>query len=567
MKSKVNTVKEIDDRLNQVIEQITSLSDLQTKHIQSLTRIGVALSSVSNLDMIFDMILSEAIAFSNADAATIYKVSEDGKKLDFVIVYNKTLKLRMGGKHTPITWNSIPLFNKDGESCLSHIASNVFHKKRMLCFEDVYKTREYDISGTKAIDASNHYRSKSMLTVPLKDHENEVLGVLQVINPLDANGNITSFTNEQKVMLKSLASQAAIAMSNRKLINDLETLLMQFMQAIAKGIERKSKYSSNHITRVSLLADMIANKINNDQTGYFRQISFTPSELKELSMAGLMHDVGKIVTPEYVMDKSTKLETITDRIHLINLRFELFKKALALSRAERGEEKILKTAMGWYPDMKPVNWDELISRLDSDRAFLTKVNKGGELLTDKALQQINRIRKMQFSFQKQKFNLLTADEVVNLQIRQGTLSPAERNTMKEHVMITWEMLSEVTFPVKFRNVALYAATHHEKLNGKGYPFGLKDEQLPLQSRILAISDIFEALTASDRPYKKGNTLSEALSILAHCAKEQEVDADLLDFILDSGIYLDFARKYMKPKLIDKVDIKAVKQIYRKGKRH
>jgi HD-GYP domain-containing protein (c-di-GMP phosphodiesterase class II) len=567
MKSKVNTGKEIDERMNQVIEQITSLSDLQTKHIQSLTRIGVALSSVSNLEMIFDMILSEAIAFANADAATIYKVSEDKKRLDFVIVYNKTLKLRMGGKHTPITWASIPLFNKDGESCLSHIAANVYHKKRMLCFEDVYKTREYDISGTKAIDASNHYRSKAMLTVPLKDHDNEVLGILQVINPLDANGNITSFTNEQKVMLKSLASQAAIAMSNRKLINDLETLLMQFMQAIAKGIERKSKYSSNHITRVSLLADMIANKINNDQAGYFRQISFTPSELKELSMAGLMHDVGKIVTPEYVMDKSTKLETITDRIHLINLRFELFKKALALSRAERGEKKILKAAMGWYPDMKPLNWDELISRLDSDRAFLTKVNKGGELLTDSALQQINRIRGMQFSFQKQKFNLLTADEVVNLQIRQGTLSPAERNTMKEHVMITWEMLSEVTFPVKFRNVALYAATHHEKLNGKGYPFGLKDEQLPLQSRILAISDIFEALTASDRPYKKGNTLSEALSILAHCAKEQEVDADLLDFILDSGIYLDFARKYMKAKLIDKVDIKAVKQIYRKELRH
>jgi HD-GYP domain-containing protein (c-di-GMP phosphodiesterase class II) len=139
--------------------------------------------------------------------------------------------------------------------------------------------------------------------------------------------------------------------------------------------------------------------------------------------------------------------------------------------------------------------------------------------------------------------------------------------MNEHALVTWEMLSEVTFPGKFRNVALFASTHHEKLNGKGYPFGMKAEQLPLQSRILAISDIFEALTALDRPYKKGNKLSEALRILACCARDMEVDSDLFDFILESGLYLEYASKYMKPEQIDKVDLKAIRKIFKTGKKN
>jgi HD-GYP domain-containing protein (c-di-GMP phosphodiesterase class II) len=388
--------------------------------------------------------------------------------------------------------------------------------------------------------------------------------VLQIINAMDRQGNVIPFKNEHKVMIKSLASQAAIAMSNRKLINDLEILLMQFMKAIAKGIERKSKYSSNHITRVSLLADMIAGKINKDITGTFRNISFSESELKEISMAGLMHDVGKIVTPDIVMDKSTKLEAITDRIQLINLRFELFKKALALYRIEHGEKEIIKTARKWYPQSRPPSWDKIISSLDDDKAFLAQVNNGGELIELNAQNRIDHIQKIKLRFDGVQYILLTEDEAENLKISYGTLSPAERLTMNEHALVTWEMLSDIKFPIKFRNVPLFASTHHEKLNGRGYPFGMKDKQLPLQSRILAISDIFEALTAIDRPYKKGNKLSEAIQILAVCARDNEVDADLLDFMLDSGLYLDYANRYMKPDLVDKIDVNAIKKIYRKG---
>jgi len=561
MKSNLTKNNEAEKDLNEVIEQITKHSDKQTRHIQSLTRIGVALSSVTNLEKIFDLILEEAISFTNADAATIYKVSEDKQSLEFVIVYNKSLNLRMGGTHSSVLWKNIPLFDKESKPQLKYIVTNVYHKKRLLCFKDVYKIKDYDVSGTEEIDSANNYISKSMLTLPLKNHEDEVLGILQVINALDKNGKIIAFKDEHIVMLKSLASQAAITMSNRKLINDLETLLMQFMQSIAKGIERKSKYSSNHIIRVSLLTDMIAQRLNDNKSGKFSKVNFSANELKELSMAGLMHDIGKIVTPDFVMDKSTKLEAVTDRIQIVNLRFELFKKALALYKNEHGEAQFLKKAEQWYPQTKLKNFKSLLSKIDADKEFLRIVNQGSEAITEDILDHIRRIKKMEIEFDGQNWFLLSEEEYSNLQIRRGTLSVTERKTMDEHVLVTWEMLSELSFPNKYKNVALYAASHHEKLNGTGHPFGLKEIDIPLQSRILAIADIYEALTAADRPYTKGKKLSEALKILAFCAKDKEIDSDLMDFLIDSGLYLEFARKYMKPEQIDAVDVKAIKKIY------
>lgn len=567
MKHKPLDAKEIETNIKSVVEEIAKHSDKQTGHIQNLTRIGVALSSINNLEKIFNLILDEAIAFTNADAATIYKVSEDKKSLEFVLVFNESLKLRMGGTNDPITWPQIPLYDKNGRPHLKYIVTNVYHKKRLLCFEDVYETQDYDISGTQKIDAQNNYRSKSMLTIPLMNHENEVLGVLQVINALDRQGKVTSFKDEYIVMLKSLAAQAAIAMSNRKLINDLETLLLQFMHSIAKGIERKSKYSSNHIIRVSTLADMFARKISADVSEKYRDTVFSENELKELSMAGLMHDVGKIVTPEYIMDKSTKLEGVVDRIEIIKMRFRLFKTAIQLAVSEIGEIAVIEQSKQWFPKVKLRKIDDIFRQLDSDLEFLTDVNIGKEYAADDVLEKITGIRNISFKHSGESFFLLSEDEYRHLIIRRGTLTPEERKIMNEHVQVTWEMLSELSFPQKYQNVALYAASHHEKLNGKGYPQGLDAKKLPLQSRILAIADIFEALTAADRPYKKGNKLSEALRVLAELAENKDIDAGLLDVLLDSDLYLEFAKQYLRSDQIDEIDIKAIKKIYHPELKH
>ena len=553
--------KELNQTINSIVQSITQLAEDQVKHINRLTRIGESLSSETDLDRIFDMILEEGIEFTHADGATIYKVSEDGKFLDFQIIYNATLNVRLGGKRNPTTWaNRIPLYNEQGEPILSYIVTSVYHSKSSLYFDDVYETKDYDISGTLDFDSKSKYRCKSMLTIPLKNHEEEVLGVIQFINAMDKDKHVLPFTPEHRSMLSSLASQAAIALSNRKLIESLEGLLNEFIRSIAGAIERKSKYSSDHISRVATLTEMIAARINESQGKYFGGRQFSSVELKELSMAGWMHDVGKIVTPEYIMDKSTKLETIIDRIELVMLRFDKLELLLNLLQAKLPEVELdafIKEHIS--PEVDSSNFHDFISE---NRAFIQKLNFGEEFVAEEDLNHVKRLAAIDFDYEGQHYNLFSEDEKRNLLISgRGTFTPDEYQVMKDHVSITWEMLSQLTFPKKFKNVAIYASSHHEALNGKGYPRGLNADQLPLQSRIIAVADIFEALTAADRPYKKAKTLTESLTIMAFMVKDGHLDKDLVDFFLDSGLYLEYAQRYMKPQYITPVDIPAIKAKY------
>lgn len=555
----LSTNQDVNSTLNMVVSTINDLAERQILHIQRLTKIGESLSSETDLDKIFDMILEEAITFTNADAATIYRVNESSMQLEFEIVYNRTMNMRQGGSHGPVGWPSIPLFDEDGIPRLSHIVTAVYHTKKCLCFEDVYQTNEYDISGTIRTDKTYGYRCKSMFTIPLKNHEDEVLGIIQIINAMDPSGEIIAFNEEHAMMLNSLASQAAIALSNRRLIQSLETLLMQFMRSIAKGIERKSKYSSDHIMRVSMLTDMLAQRLNDTTDGKYSDIKFSEHELKELSMAGMMHDVGKIVTPEFIMDKSTKLETILDRVDLVRLRFERMALLFDYLNSSLNYEQYSDFVRSNIEGLEDV--DSVQDYLENEFAFIQRVNVGGEFLPDADLERITRIAKINFTYDNRTYFLISDEEKMNLQIRRGTLTADEIKQMSAHVSVTWEMLSQLTFPKKYKNVAFYASTHHEKLNGKGYPKGLTADMLPLQSRIIAIADIFEALTAADRPYKKAKTLSESLRIMAFCVKDGDLDGDLLDFFIDSGLYLDFAINHMRPEQIDDVDLAAIRKIY------
>jgi HD-GYP domain-containing protein (c-di-GMP phosphodiesterase class II) len=550
---------QVNRTLNTVVKLFTELAEEQLAHITQLTRIGQALSSETDLNKIFDMILDEGISFTKADAATIYKVSDDNDYLEFEIVYNATMKMRQGGSHGPVGWPPVALYDEEGNPKLNHIVTSVYHTGKGNCFDDVYETKDFDISGTIATDKRTNYRCKSMLTIPLKDHEDTVLGVIQFINAMDGDNEIVTFNEEHRAMLTSLASQAAIALSNRKLIDSLENLLMQFMRSIASAIEKKSKYSSAHITRVAELTDIIAAKINECKTGALKEVSFTEVELKELSMAGWMHDIGKIITPEYVMDKSTKLERIIDGIELVKERFDklitLF-KYLKLKLSESQYQDFVKQSFH-REDIEDVS-----QFLSSERDFLEKLNAGGEYVPDDSIARMIALSEIDFEYEDQRFFILDETDKKNLQIQRGTLNPDELKVMQAHVSVTWDMLSELTFPKKYQNVAFYAATHHETLNGKGYPKGLDAEQLPIQSRIIAIADIFEALTSADRPYKTPKTLSESLTIMGFMAKDGHLDKDLLDFFLEAGIYLEFAHMHMDAQYIDNINIDAIKSKYR-----
>lgn len=553
--------KQVNRTLNTVVKLVSELAEEQLAHISQLTRIGQALSGETELNKIFDMILDEGISFTRADAATIYRVSEDSKFLEFEIVYNATMKMRQGGSHGPVGWPAVPLYDDEGNPKLNHIVTSVYHTGQGNCFDDVYEAEGFDISGTIATDKRTNYRCKSMLTIPLKDHEDTVLGVIQFINAMDNGNAIVSFNDEHKAMLTSLASQAAIALSNRHLIDSLENLLMQFMRSIAAAIERKSKYSSAHITRVAQLTDIIAAKINESKTGPLGEVSFSETELKELSMAGWMHDIGKIITPEYVMDKSTKLERIIDGIELVKERISklitLF-KYLHLKLNENEYKNFVQSTF------KRDDIEDVGAYLTAEWEFIAKLNAGGEFVPDESIARMLALAEIDFTYEDLHYFILDEEDKKNLQIRRGTLNPDELKVMQAHVSVTWEMLSELSFPKKYQNVAFYAATHHETLNGKGYPKGLTKEELPIQSRIIAIADIFEALTSADRPYKTPKTLSESLNIMGFMAKDGHLDKDLLDFFLDTGVHLEFARVHMDAQYIDEVDIAAIKSKYHSG---
>lgn len=552
----------VNDMLNNVVQSITHLAEEQLLHIKRLTRIGESLSSETDLDKIFDMILEEGVEFTRADAATIYKLSEDGKYLEFEILYNAALNIRLGGSRNPTTWASkIPLYTEDGQPSLSYIVTSVFHKKTSLCFDDVYETKDYNICGTIDFDRKSNYRCKSMLTIPLKNHEDEVLGVIQFINAMDEHKNIVSFSDEHRTMLSSLASQAAIALSNRKLIQSLENLLNQFIRSIATAIERKSKYSSDHISRVAMLTEMFADKVNLADENYFGGKRFSDNELKELSMAGWMHDVGKIVTPEYVMDKSTKLEAIFDRIDMVKLRFEKLELGLKLIQCQLSEAEFQSFVKTNIDDSLEGN--DVFSFITDATKFVSRLNFGEEFVAEEDLARVEKLSTINFSYDGQQYYLFTENEKKNLMIKgRGTFTSEEFQVMKDHVSITWEMLSQLTFPKKFKNVAFYASTHHEALNGKGYPRGIGADELPLQSRIIAVADIFEALTAADRPYKKPKTLSESLDIMATMVRIGHLDESLVSYFMDSGLYLEYANRFMKPEYVDNVDIEAIKSKFR-----
>ncbi|HOK06784.1 MAG TPA: HD domain-containing phosphohydrolase [Syntrophales bacterium] len=508
--------------------------------IGRLSQIGVALTAERNIDRLLEMIIEGACDLTRADGGTLYILSEDADALRFAIVRNETLKIKMGGTGTPITWPAVALHLPDGRENRTQVSAYAALTGQVVNIPDVYNAEGFDFSGTREFDGRTGYRSRSMLVVPMRDHEGELIGVLQLLNARDeATGEVTPFSAEARMMAESLSSQAAVALSQNRLIRDLEELLESFITSIAAAIDEKSPYTGGHIRRVAELSLAIAGKINECTSGPFAAVRFTDDELKELRFAAWLHDVGKITTPEYIVDKATKLEALFDRLEVIKLRARF-------AAGDRGAQE------GWVSPRDPESGEEPLpadaSRkgLEEDLAFLEEINRGDRLLTDVDLARIREIAARRCCIGGEEVPLLTAEEVENLSIRQGTLTGREREIINNHVRMTIKILSSLPFPRKLKRVPLFAGAHHEKLDGTGYPQGLKGDLLPLQARILAFADVFEALTAKDRPYKKGKTVKEALRIMEFMVKDGHIDGDIYDLFVREGIYRDYGERELSP---------------------
>ena len=529
--------------------------------IDKLAEIGFQLSAERDLPTLLNLIIEEGMRITNSDGGTLYLRTEDDR-LAFEIMKTKTLGTDWGGvSGTPIPDFIYPvkLYMQDGEPNDHMISAHVGLSGETLNIPDAYENEVFDFSGTKAFDSKANYRSKSFLCIAMKNHESDIIGVLQLINAADPiTGEIIPFSEDMQKLIESLASQAAVAITTVRLIEGLESLLESFIQLIADAIDEKSPYTGGHCSRVPALAIMLAEKVNQTKEGPFGDVQFSREDMDELRIAAWLHDVGKITTPEYVVDKATKLETIYDRVHEMNTRFEVI--------IRDAEIKYLQAVLANPEQQADLEAEKLaeIAAIEDDQQFLNECNTGGEFKADDKKERVLNISKRQIVLNGEKQNLLSDDWVLNLNISRGTLNNDERDKINDHIVVTIDMLEKLPFPKHLKRVPEFAGGHHETMIGTGYPKGLTKSDMSVQARIMGIADIFEALTASDRPYKKGKTLSEAMRIMGFFKADHHIDADLFDVFLSEGVFQDYADQFLDAKYIDEVNVQQYLEIQPKS---
>jgi HD-GYP domain-containing protein (c-di-GMP phosphodiesterase class II) len=580
---------------------MAALVDETEVRYRRLIELGIALSAERNHDELMQKILVGAKELANADGGTLYLVSDDGAEMRFAIMRNDTLAIALGGTTgTPIPYPAVRLVAADGKPNHSNVAAAAAITGRTINIADAYDAPGFDFSGPRAFDARTGYRSQSFLTVPLKNHDGDVVGVLQLVNAR-REGDVVPFAGEVVPLIEALASQAAVALDNEMLLAAQKNLFRAFLQVFAGAIDAKSPYTGGHCRRVPELTTMLARAAAEAEHGPFAGFRMSDDEWYELEVAGGLHDCGKVTTREYVVDKATKLETIYNRIHEIRTRFEVVKRDVEIAYLKAvqagGDEGALRVAR-----------DQRLAQLDADFAFVAECNVGGEFLAPEKAARLERIAetawlrtiddRLGLSWEEaqrrpaaaallptverviadksehvvahdapplapdnpwrftvkppaQKFNL---GELYNLKVRRGTLTEEERFHINDHMVQTIIMLEALPFPKTLRRVPEWAGGHHEKMDGTGYPRGLTREQMSIPARIMAIADIFEALTARDRPYKTPKKLSECVAIMARMSDDKHIDADLFALFLTSGVYRRYAEAFLLPEQIDEVEI-------------
>ena len=521
--------------------------------LEYLNAIGIALSQERDINKLLETILIAAKNLTHADGGTLYRLVDD--KLQFEIVRTDSLSIAMGGTSgNPVPFYPIPLHGPDGKPNYTMIAAYAALTHKTVNVADAYTEEGFDFSGTRNFDKRTGYRSTSFLTVPMKNHEGDIIGVLQLLNATDpASGKVAPFGEEDQRLAESLASQAAIALTNRLLIQQLEVLFESLIELINTAIDEKSPYTGGHCKRVPTLTMMLAEAAHNAGSGALADFRMSEKDRYELKIAGLLHDCGKITTPVHVVDKATKLQTIFDRVELVSTRFEVLKREaeIEMLRAKvdalaHGDEESARRAEEAFAAK--------VRTYNDDREFLRRTNIGSERMKPEDQARVSQIARYTIRNERgETVRFLSKDEEDNLNIAYGTLSGPEREIINYHIVATIKMLEALPWPRHLLNVPEYAGGHHERMDGKGYPKGLTREQMSVQARVMGIADIFEALTAKDRPYKPGKTLSESLGILGKMKMGGHIDPDLFDIFVRDKVYMRYAREFLDPEQIDVVD--------------
>ena len=567
--------------IKEVVELDTAMESMKST-INKFINLINSLAGEQDLDALLKSITRETMLISKSDAALIYLLDEqdDLLKANFLC-----------------------------DSDQDHVVTDSLSELTLDEAKDLLKDNDGHRSGIRHLDKDHHGKLSPLLdmlgkekltsiVLPLQNRNNEIIGLLCLVYQHGESLQLVSNIE----FVEALSGFAAVTLESRQLLNMQEALLHAFIKLIAGAIDAKSAYTGGHCTRVPEITLMLAKAACESDEGSFKDFDLDDKQWEELSIAGWLHDCGKVTTPEYVVDKATKLETIYDRIHEVRMRFEVLKRDAEIDcwqQIAKGGDKALL-----FEELEKKNRE-----LDDDFAFIAECNVGGEfmadekidrlqaiaaktwnrtlddnlglsweelkrkdsrnhtlpvaenLLADKAEHLIKRDEKdripedNQWGFKvktpRYKYN---RGELYNLSVKKGTLSEEERYMINGHMIQTIIMLNNLPYPKTLRNVPLIAGSHHETMDGNGYPKKLVMSEQPLTARMMVIADIFEALTASDRPYKKAKTLNESIRILSFMRNDKHIDAELFDLFLSSGVYLEYAKKFLSPEQIDEVNI-------------
>ena len=526
------------------IEQLQNAVTRKGEELHELNKIGVALSAERDINKLLELILAKSREITAADAGSLYLVergkdheSSDDDCLSFELTQNDSVVVPFAKFTIPLTETSI-----SGYAALTGEGVNV---------ADVYHLpagKPYSAAGgaSRSFDEKSGYRTKSMLVVPMKDHENKTIGVVQLINkkrdakavlrPVElADEIVIPFTSVDEELATSLASQAAVALENTLLIRDIKNLFDSLVRASVTAIEQRDPTTSGHSERVAKLTVGIAEKVDSSQAGPFKDIRFTKDQLQEIRYASLLHDFGKVGVREKVLIKGKKL--YVGEMLLIRQRFGYIKRTLEADHLRAKLDQLLLNQAGkpLLEDMDR-NYEDRQRDLDQVLKMVSQANEPS-ILEEESFRALMDLPNRTFSdMEGNRQPFLTPNELTALSIRRGSLSEKERREIESHVTHTYNFLSEIPWTGEFRMVPDIAYAHHEKLDGTGYPRRLKASEIPIQSKMMTISDIFDALVAWDRPYKKSVPIERALDILRDEAAHDKLDGDLLRLFIEAKIY-------------------------------
>lgn len=467
---------------------------LTNKELREIIDIGIILTTEKNKNHLLGKILNTAMELSNCDAGTLYLYT--GDSLEFKIMKTLSLNISDGENGEKIDLPPVPLRE---ENVCAYVAIH----NELINIEDVYHSERFDFRGPKKYDAITGYRTQSMLVIPMTDTEEELVGVLQLMNAKDKNGNIIPFTKDAEFVLRSMASQAAVSISNMKYVEEIKLQLHSFVSAFATAVDERTPYNGLHTRKVAAYAVILADYINKMYEQEKCEEYFDDNRKDQLHLAAALHDIGKMIVPLSIMNKATRLD---EGFEKVKERFLLLK---AYYEIDYLKEKISKE-----------EFYEKIKYLEEVLLFIDEIDRVG-FLSDENIAKVEEIaEKYHEKEDGTKLYYLTEREKECLSIRKGTLTREERNVMESHVVMTRKILDKVHFSKNYSKVNLFASTHHECLNGTGYPDHLEAKDLEMETRILAVVDIFDALTCTDRPYKKPMPKEKAFAILHDMAKKE-----------------------------------------------